>query len=410
MARPYGNYLQERKGWYQFRFTIPKDQRARFGGKEQIRKSLETRDKRQALIKIGPLVEQYTAMFRASDTGELTIDRVKDTAGYLGFTYHPAQAFQTAAIHESIAMLSQALTARELVAKPNVIERAAFGGAVEIPALPVSKLYARFKEIDPGRVKPGKSPEKARKAWKRYETKINEFVKVMGDLDCLKLTRKTILEYRIKLIERVHHGEFKSAAANEFLEKIRTAWRKVIDHDYEELNLTDPFDKVEGIDFKDGGKRVDFTEAEVKEIRLKLEASDVNDELKALMLIAQNTGAGADELVYMTAEDIVLDHGVPHIKLRPNIHRTELKNGNRPRNIPLIGAALEAARRHPNGFPRYCKPYGPDYVSEESATIIKQVCPDKSFGSYRHRIVTLMRNSDCKDQFQNAVMGHQLPA
>ncbi|MDW9768585.1 DUF6538 domain-containing protein [Sinorhizobium meliloti] len=404
MARQYGSYLQERDGWYQFLFTIPKEQRARFGGKRQIRKSLGTKDRRQAIIKLSPLVEQYTMLTQAVDAGELTFERAKEAAGHLGFTYRPSQDFQPMEVQDKAAAYSAMLSALKVVAEPNFIESAAITGAVEIPELPVSKLYTRFKEVDPGRVK-NKTPEKARKAWKRYETKINEFVKVMGDLDCLKLTRRTVKEYRNKLIERVHNGEFKSAAANEHLEKIRTAWRVVMDHDYEDLNLTDPFDKVEGIDFKDGGKREDFTEEEARQIRSRLEAPDVNEELKALFLIAQNTGCTADELVYMTPDDIVLDHEVPHIKIRPNANRAELKNGHRPRNVPLIGVALEAARKHPNGFPRYCKPYGPDYVSEEAATIIKPVC-DKSFYSYRHRIVTLMRNSDCKDQFQNAIMGH----
>ncbi len=407
MKSSYGSYLQERNGWYQFLFTVPKNQKARFGGKAQIRKSLNTQDRRQALIRLGPLVEQYTAMCEPTGSGILTFDSVKERAAALGFDYRAAQAFQTINLQESIATLSAAFTARDLIATPTATERAAIGGAVEVPALLMSKLYARFKEVDPGRVV-NLTPEKTRKAWRRYEQKIEDFIAVMGDQDCLKLTKKTVLEYRNKLIVRIQNGDFKSAAANEYFEKVRTAWRKVIEFDYGDLNVPDPFDKVDGIDFKDGGKKEEFTEEEVVAIRRVLdESQDVEPELRSLMLMSQNTGCGADELVYMAPEDIVLDDEIPHLKIRPNIHRKKLKNGHRPRYIPLLGVAFEEAKKYPNGFTKYCTPSGPNKVSEDSAVYIKQVAPTKSFGCYRHRIATLMRNNeDIKDQFQDAVMGH----
>lgn len=385
---------------------MPLSQRARFGGKAQIRKSLKTRDRAVAMVRVGPFIQQYQAMCAPTETG-LTYDSAKESAAILGFDLITAENLQAMNLQESIVKMSPAAVARGLIAHPTPIERAAIGGAIEIPTLPASKLFERFKIADPGRVK-NKTPEKARKAWKRYETKINGFVKIMGDLDCLKITKKTVLEYRNELINRVNDDEFKSAAANEYLEKFRTAWRKVIAYEYGELNLPDPFDKVEGIDFKDGGKKEDFTEEEVVAIRRLLETSNtVDPELKALMLISQNTGCGADELVYMTPDDIVLDHECPHLKIRPNANRKELKNGHRPRNMPLIGVALQQAKLFPNGFPRYCTPSGPNKVSEHSAVIIKKVAKDKSFGSYRHRIATLMRNNEnIKDQFQDAIMGH----
>ncbi len=405
MKSSYGSYLQQRdNGRFYFLFTVPQSQRERFGGKAQIRKSLKTRDRGVAMVRVGPLIQQYQAMRDTSETG-LTYDGMKETARTHGFGYHPAQDVQAATIQDSIAMLSQVLTTRDLIAKPNPTERAAMGGAIEVPPFPVSKLFDRFKEINPGLVV-NKTPSKEAKAWQRYKSKIDGFIKMMGDLDCLTFTKKLINEYRNKLILRVKKGDFLSAAANEYLEKIRTAWRKVIEFDYADLNLIDPFDKVEGIDFGDAKKREDFTNEETAKIRSLLETSDVDPELKALMLIAQNTGCGADELVYMTPDDFALDHEIPHLKLRPNIHRKELKNHHRPRNLPLIGVALEQARLHPNGFPKYCTPNGPNDVSEHSAVYIKKVAPTKSFTSYRHRIVTLLRNSDCKDQFQDAICGH----
>ena len=406
MTRNYGTYLQERNGWFQFLFTVPKDQRRRFGGKRQIRKSLGTKDRRQAIIKAGPYIKQCLAMLEAPGTGAISFETLTTAAEYLEFNYRPAQDYAKLGVQETVAALSKILTAREMIAEPTPIERAALRGAVDIPALPVSKLYARFKEVDPDRVV-NKTPEKERLAWMRYESKIKGFVDMMGDHDCLTLTRKMIKDYRVMLIERVKAGDFKSHAANEYLQILRIAWRVVIDHDYDHLGLPDPFEKVNGINMDDAKKREQFTTDEVLAIRELLDDSGVNPELRAIMLIAQNTGCSADELVFVTPDDIVLEHEIPHIKLRPNIHRASLKNKFRIRDVPLVGVAFDEARKFPNGFPTYCTPDGPTSVSAESREIVKKVAPTKSMYCYRHWLGTLLRNSDCKDQYQDAILGHR---
>jgi len=50
-------------------------------------------------------------------------------------------------------------------------------------------------------------------------------------------------------------------------------------------------------------------------------------------------------------ETIVLDHSVPHIKVRPD--GRELKTERSVPDIPPVGAALMAMRLQPDGFPRY---------------------------------------------------------
>lgn len=69
------------------------------------------------------------------------------------------------------------------------------------------------------------------------------------------------------------------------------------------------------------------------------------------MLIMLNTGARPSELQALTSSRIVLDADVPHISIEGEA-RT-LKSPRARRKIPLTGVSLEAARRHPEGFPRY---------------------------------------------------------
>ena len=84
----------------------------------------------------------------------------------------------------------------------------------------------------------------------------------------------------------------------------------------------------------------------------------LNDEAAAILLIALETGCRQSEIHNLPAEDIILYASIPHIRIRhfesddPN-ERREVKNQHSVRLMPLVGLALEAARRHPNGFPRY---------------------------------------------------------
>ncbi|PND19844.1 hypothetical protein CN934_21050 [Ensifer sp. MMN_5] len=188
MTRNYGDYLQVRNGIYQYLFTTPKDQLARFGGKRQFRGTLGTRDRKEALIKIGPLIEQHMKMFQANDAGELTYERTKEAAEYLGFSYRPAQEVRATGIEERVEMLAPIFDALNLVQKPNANEKAAIVGAVEVPALTFKQAFGRFKELSPEKVK-GKNPVETKRFWRRYEKIVEDFIEEMGDRDVLKLTK-----------------------------------------------------------------------------------------------------------------------------------------------------------------------------------------------------------------------------
>ena len=58
----------------------------------------------------------------------------------------------------------------------------------------------------------------------------------------------------------------------------------------------------------------------------------------------------------MLAGEIHLDAPVPHIYITARERgaaKREIKNATSERQIPLVGIALEAMQRHPQGFPRY---------------------------------------------------------
>src|SRR6476620_10318588 len=96
------------------------------------------------------------------------------------------------------------------------------------------------------------------------------------------------------------------------------------------------------------------------------------------------SGARPSEIVNLTAAQIVLDAPIPFIRIRAEGRL--LKTDHSERDIPLVGLALEAMKRHRNGFLRYF-----DKGSNLSATLMKYMkarkllpTPKLSVYSFRH--------------------------
>jgi len=89
--------------------------------------------------------------------------------------------------------------------------------------------------------------------------------------------------------------------------------------------------------------------------------TSMDEDGRLLICALADTGARPREIITRQPEDIVLDAAVPHIKIRPRVEKigtkrktTErLKTSPSTRDIPLVGAALFAFEKRPNGFSRY---------------------------------------------------------
>ena len=86
-----------------------------------------------------------------------------------------------------------------------------------------------------------------------------------------------------------------------------------------------------------------------------------------------------------------------------------LKTEHSERDIPLVGLALDAMRRHPNGFPRYF-----DKGSSLSATLMKhfgnhELLPtDKhKIYSFRHSFKDRLKAVEAPEELIDEMMGHR---
>ncbi|OWV91576.1 DUF6538 domain-containing protein [Rhizobium sp. R693] len=407
MAATYGDNLIQRNGTYYFLYTVPRDYWTRRGGKRQIVKTLKTGDYQLAKKKALLLKAEHTVQYEShdfNDIKEIFIDIAKKTAGRHGYIYNDPKVIAHSTEESFVELMSAPVEAMEDNPKPNRAEIATFGSAVEIPGLPMSKVFPRFKQLSPEKTKLMNEVD-ARSFWRKYERFTEDFVKQMGDLDALKITETTVEEYRDTLVERVMNDEFKSEYANRTMRGIRAMLKTVLKRDHK--GVENPFREIDSINVDDAGKREQLEEAEVRLLREKAaDDSHLPDAAKAILLVSQNTGLGIKELAQMAPGDVVLDGEYPHLKIRKNEFRNYLKTKEREREIPLIGHALEAMKAFPNGFTEFTDARGPRRLYRHISPFIRATVPGKTFVGYRHRIAYLMRNSEHKDQWQNAVMGH----
>lgn len=410
-------YTVNRDGNYTFRIAIPKHLWEKYKDPEtgklrtQIWETLDTSDPGEALQKVGLALSKWRRQFKSETipADEISYPILQQTSASFAapFTYAHAGDFLSASIPNSINMYNERYEAKNTMINLNKRQVAAIVGATETPALTFKAAFERFKQICPDKVL-GKDSLETKRFWRRYEEAVEDFADEMSeDLDCLKLDNALATEYRSKLVERLGEGEFKADAANK-----KMMWLKII---LDEVFRVDhpgthnPFKDLKNIKEDDAEKRPSFTEADVKAIRAKLETSGMSDEAKAIILIGESTGCGTKELAWLTASDIHLDAPIPYISIGKNALRKKVKTGgDRHRDIPLVGDALEAMKAFPQGLTRFHHPRGPRQINRAMSEFFRRVTPGKGHYSYRHRMADLLKNSKCDLGIRASITGHKI--
>ena len=93
--------------------------------------------------------------------------------------------------------------------------------------------------------------------------------------------------------------------------------------------------------------------------RIKAECHQLDDYMRWLVALLCDSSLRLGEATGLAKDDLVLDHSIPHIKVKPHPWRS-LKTVVSEREVPLIGISLWAAKRIKNNespfkfaFPRY---------------------------------------------------------
>ena len=152
----------------------------------------------------------------------------------------------------------------------------------------------------------------------------------------------------------------------------------------------------------------------VKIIRkIQKECLEIGDSNRLLIALISDTGMRLSEAVGLIRDDVILDHKYPHINLKPHPWRS-LKTAGSKRQIPLVGAALEAMKvmhrhsQHPYLFKNYTDKNRCNGNSA-SAALNKWLKPRVPQGcvvhSFRHSMRDRLRAADVNSEIIDDICG-----
>jgi integrase len=340
------------------------------------------------------------ALEKTAEAKQSYLDAVK-LARSLGLDYQAPSVWAKASMEEVLTRI-ETVIANNLI--NNAPLRKAALGAVDKPAIKLSSLYDEY-EITQKLVLSKMSPDQQRK-WKSAKKRAVEIlIEQRGDKALHQLTRDDALAFADWWEERVINDGIGAGTANKNISHIGGMLRAV--NKRLKLGLDDAFagTRIEG---GRDGQRAPFPVEFIRDCILapgKLD--ELNAEARDVVYVVMETGARPSEIVNLTKQRIVLDAEIPHIKIAAEGRL--LKTEHSERDIPLVGLALDAMRRHSQGFPRYF-----DKGSSLSATLMKHF--DKhgllptakhKIYSFRHSFKDRLKAVEAPEELIDEMMGHR---
>lgn len=236
---------------------------------------------------------------------------------------------------------------------------------------------------------------------------VKNFERVVGLKQLAQIERTDVLQFREWWATRIKDDGLSPSSANRDLGNLKGIIPNACDNEGLELDVEALFVRTR---FKKRtNSRLPFDDEFIRNVLLDRSSMAMSDECQLLIYAMAETGARVGELVGLDASngDIVLDHDIPHIKIRVNAIRG-LKSKSSERDIPLVGSALIAFRELVDGFVRY---RGKNNLI--SSTINKYLREHNllptcmhSLYSLRHSFEDRLTAAEPPDKVQAALMGH----
>lgn len=413
-----------RDGIYYTRMRVPPRFR-HVDGRAEVWISLGTGDKRDAELEEikarAALVAEWEARAGVGGTPEEQFRRAATIAASRGFTYRTAPEL-------AADQLDEILTRVEAVpAGANSQEIAAILGGVEEPRIMLSGLVEYIEGLDTAeKANRGKNPDQLRK-WrnprKRAVANLRRALAAAKRPDDIPVedVRHEIATLHWNWWERrlagkidVAAGKLEPSTANKDYDylggMLKLFWLSISGQNpkpYSGLTHTDRFTEPK--------RKHEFTPEWIGERIIAPGAmAGLNDEAQDITTIAAETGCRQSE-IYNTPEcDWHLDAPVPHFLIQPILEgpdRREIKNIHSKRAVPLVGAALEAARRRQGQFPRY---RGNSTYSDTVNKFFREnkLFPDDgktyTLGGLRHSWESRMKAIGLESDDRGMIMGHSV--
>ena len=340
---------------------------------------------------------------RSADA-RLAYEAVRKVAQGRGFNYLPVA--QVATLPDD-ALLNRIEAIGETESSVDLTDVKALMGTVEDPPLLMSEVWGEFYKLTLDR-RMKKSPDQIRQWANPFKRALNRWIDVNGDGALTAIRRDDFVSFRSFWIEKIDLEDRSNNTANKDFDKLTNAFYTVIDGLGLELVLPIP-KRNWRLPKADPVSPPPFSSDWIRDKILAPDSLDgLNDEARAILLICVNTGARPSEVATLIPSRIDLSANIPHIQIRADGRVVKTKRAIR--NIPLVGVALEAARKFPDGFPRYR-----DTPSSLSSVQLKYMrnnglmeTEDHVIYSLRHSFEDRMLKANFPERVKADLMGHDI--
>jgi hypothetical protein len=337
----------------------------------------------------------------------------------LNLSYVPIEGLLSGPLEDLVARIEKlALIPASSPAIPAAL------GVCDVPHVKILEMPEIYEKRSDHKVR-SKNKDQKRQWRNRYRNAATIFKNVVSNKNIHEITEEDARCYFNHWQERVNSGTISDDMAVKRLRYLRQMIAE-----YHELAGTLPsqvFNPIAGFKIKPKPKkRKSSNEGGKPALPAKwvksFVAGDLTTEMKSeqaidIGIIAAETGCRQTEIVHIPPEDLVLDHPFPHLRIRyveEGEHVRDIKNLASIRLVPLLGRALDAARRNPTGFPEY------RVKGNFSGTINKflrenNAFPDKpegghkyTFGGTRHTFEDRGRAAGLNNEERAFLLGHSV--
>jgi hypothetical protein len=406
MAQDKDEYLDLRNTTYHLRMRVP----ARYRSVEKrkfIKQSLHTDSKTEATTFAASLRREILADLDRRLAGEhakmnSSFENVVALAKARGTTYRTATELAEGSLSDLMVRFER-LRKEDPSASQSELVSAELGG-VSRPVTKISDLVAEYEKANRARLA-GKTDDQRRRWRNPYTRAVKELLKVIPDKPAAEITRQDALSLEAVYLDRVAEGEILADTANKSLGFLRTLLRAHCKRHQLDDNFA--FSELTISGGRPSKKRREFSEEWLSTTLLcENPLLGTNDEIRDVLIIMAETGAAPSEITGALPHHFRVYDSIPHIQIREEGRK--LKNEFRDRDLVLVGPALEAARRHPEGFSRYRNKPG---FSDAANAFLREndLLPtaEHTVYSIRHSFQGRMRRAGRIDQFfQARMMGH----
>lgn len=290
-------------------------------------------------------------------------------------------------------------------------------GGFELPETLISEVATKMSEYLPSHVQ-NKNARQKRTWGNKYKRASKTFEEAIEDKPVIKVTKDDAYAFRRYWANRVNTEEISTAYAHKHIGYLRM----IVDAFYSHLQVDEyfnPFHDLNPIEkprwerLSAESRKPEFTPKWIQETILTGDKlKDLNDQARDILIICSETGCRQTEIYDLPATSIKLAEKVPHIEIKLETegdNKREIKTKSSNRKVPLLGAALEAMRRNPNGFPAY---RGKGNFSNTVSKHFKEKglfpSANHQLSGLRHSYETRMRVARIDNEERAFMMGHSI--